>query len=261
MTVPSKAKLLGLAAVLSLALLSGLARAEVEQKGGIRVVFNGKLTPRTLPRHGSAPIRVMVAAKISAAAGKPPPQLRRISLKINRNGLFDPAGLPVCPLRAIQPSTTADALAACRGSLIGEGSFAAKVIFSQQAPFPSTGKVYAFNSSLHGRPAILAHVYGTQPIPTSFTLPFELRPTKGTYGTDLVASLPEVTGDSSYITAFSLSLARTFSFHGKRHSYLSAGCPAPRGLPGAPFPFAKASFTFAHRTLTSTLTRSCRARG
>jgi hypothetical protein len=45
-------------------------------------------------------------------------------------------------------------------------------------------------------------------------------------------------------------------------SYLSAGCPAPKGFPGAVFPFAKASFAFAKQpSLNSTLTRSCGAEG
>ena len=107
----------------------------------------------------------------------------------------------------------------------------------------------------------MAHVYGTKPVPTSFTLPFELRSTKGTYGTLLQASLPEVTGNSSHITGLSLTLGRTFSSHGKKRSYLSAGCPAPKGFPGAVFPFAKASFAFAAGpTLTSVLTRNCKVR-
>jgi hypothetical protein len=242
--------------------LSALAQAEVTQKGHLRVTFEGQLTPHTLPRQGAAPVKVSVGAKIAATNGKTPPQLRRISIAINRNGRFEPKGLPVCALRAIQPSTTADALAACGSSLVGEGHFAANVMFSAQAPFPSQGKVYAFNSTLHGHPAILAHVYGTEPVPTSFTLPFELKPAKGTFGTVLTASLPEVTGNSSYVTELQLSLGRSFSSHGKRRSYLSAGCPAPKGFPGAVFPFARASFGFAKGTsVTSTLTRSCGARG
>ena len=45
-------------------------------------------------------------------------------------------------------------------------------------------------------------------------------------------------------------------------SYLSAACDAPAGFPGASFPFAHASMTFADgRTLASTLTRSCRVAG
>jgi hypothetical protein len=241
--------------------LGVLAQAEVIQRGTLRVSFEGKLIPKTLPRAGSAPVKVAVGAKIATTDGKDPPQLRRITIAINRNGHFTPQGLPVCPLAKIQPTTNADALAACRSSLVGEGSFSAKVLFTQQAPFPAAGKVLAFNSVLHGRPAILAHVYGTQPVPTSFTLPFEVRPSKGTFGTVLSASLPEVTGNSGYITGLQLTLGRNFSVDGRRRSYFSAGCPAAKGFPGAIFTFARASFAFAKKTLTSTLTRSCDARG
>jgi hypothetical protein len=241
--------------------LTALASAETTQKGDLRVSFDGKLAPHTLPRTGTAPVKVSVAAKIATTNGATPPRLHKISIAINRNGRFEPGGLPLCPLAAIQPTTNADALAACRGSLVGEGSFSAKVLFTQQAPFPSQGKILAFNSTLHGKPAILVHVYGTQPVPTSFTLPFELKPAKGTFGTILEASLPQVTGNSAYITGLSLTLGRSFSSHGKRRSYLSAGCPAPKGFPGASFPFAKASFAFSKQTVTSTLTRSCGARG
>lgn len=251
-----------LIAILGALVLATVAGAEIVQKGSVRLTFEGKLTPHTLPRRGAAPVKVSVGAKIAATNGKSPPQLRRITIAINRNGRFEPKGLPVCPLREIQPTTTADSLAACRSSLVGEGRFSANVLLGQQAPFPADGKVYAFNSILHGRPAILAHVYGTDPVPTSFTLPFELKPAKGTFGTILTASLPAVTGNSGYITGLSLTLGRSFTSHGKRRSYLSADCPAPKGFPAATFPFAKASFAFADgQSLGSTLTRNCKARG
>jgi hypothetical protein len=242
--------------------LSALASAETVQRGDLRVSFEGKITPRALPRQGTAPVRVSVAAAVSSSEGSDPPRLKQIQIAINSDGIFEPKGLAVCPLRAIQPSTTADALAACRSSLVGTGSFKAEVLFTQQAPFPSEGKLYAFNSVIDGRPAILAHVYGTQPVPTSFTLPFEVKKTKGTFGTTLIASLPEATGNSSYITGLSLNLGRSFSVHGKRRSYLSAGCPAPKGFPGASFPFARARFAFAGAPgVSETLRRSCRAVG
>ncbi len=240
---------------------SSSARAsEVVQGGGTRVSFDGKLAPRALPRSGSTPVRVAVAAKIRSTDGGPPLRLREIKIAINRYGHFEPQGLPVCTLRDIQPSTTAKALEACGGSLVGQGTFSAKVLLGRQAPFPSAGKLYAFNGILHGRPAILAHVYGTDPVPTSFTLPFELRSAKGTFGTVLRASLPSVTGDSGYVTGLSMNLGKSFRSHGKRRSYLSASCPAPKGLRGAIFPFARASFGFGKRTLSSTLTRTCKVR-
>jgi hypothetical protein len=242
--------------------LCALAQAEIQQKGDLRVSFDGKLTPHALPRQGTAPVKVSVGAKIATTNGSNPPQLRKITIAINRNGRFEPRGLPFCSLRDIQPSTTADALAACRSSLIGEGSFSAKVLLPQQAPFPSEGKVYAFNGTYNGKLAILAHVYGTQPVPTSYTIPFAIGSAKGTFGTVLSASLPQVTSEWGYVTGLSITLGRTFSYHGKRRSYLSAGCPAPKGFPGASFPFAKASFAFKGKgTLSSILNRSCGARG
>jgi len=255
-----------LTAALLVALLASVATiapADVIQRGNLRLFFDGELSPTTLPRSGTAPVRVAVGVKIVSTKATNPPRLRQISIAINRNGHFNPWGLSVCPLREIQPSTTEAALRACRSSLVGTGTFSAKVLFSQQAPFPSVGKIYAFNSILHGHPAILAHVYGTHPVPTSFVLPFEMRPGKGTYGTVLRASLPAVTGNSGYITGLSLDLGRNFSSGGKRRSYLSAGCPAPKGFDKAvPFPFAHASFAFVGgRQVDSTLTRSCKARG
>jgi hypothetical protein len=246
----------------SKAKLNPLAQAVVIQRAGIKVSFEGKLAPKNLPRHGSAPVRVAVGAKIAATEGKDPPQLRTISIAINRYGHFDPTGLPVCTERDIQPATNQNALKACRDSLVGVGSFSAKVLLSQQSPFPAEGKMYAFNGRVHGRPAILAHVYGTNPVPTSFTFPFELRPQKGTYGTVLKASLPQATGNSGYITGLSMNLGRNFSYRGKRHSYLTASCPAPKGFSKAVFPLAHAGFYFkGGRSLGSTLVRSCGVRG
>jgi hypothetical protein len=238
------------------------AQAVVIQRSGIKVSFEGKLAPKKLPRHGSAPVRVAVGAKIAGVEGKDPPQLQTISIAINRYGHFDPTGLPICTERDIQPATNQNALKACRDSLVGVGSFEAKVLLSQQSPFPAQGKMYAFNAEIHGKPAILAHVYGTNPVPTSFTFPFELAPSKGTYGTILKAKLPQATGNSGYITGLAMNLGRNFSYKGKRRSYLSASCPAPKGFSKAVFPLAHAGFAFkGGRKLGSTLVRTCGVRG
>jgi hypothetical protein len=248
-----------IAAVLT---LGSLAQAESVQSGSVRVGFSGDIAPNRLPRSGKAPIKVSVGTKIIPLKGKKAPQLRRLEIAINKNGVLDTKGIPVCPLEVLQPSTTEDALRNCRDSLIGQGLFEAKVLLKGQASFPSQGKLYAFNSRIHGRPAILAHVYGTQPAPASFTLVFEVRKSKGTFGTVLSSSLPEVTANSGYVTGISLTLGKTFSAHGQRHSYASAGCPAPKGFSVAAFPFAKATLSFAGgKRVSEVLTRSCHARG
>lgn len=245
--------------VMALATLGAVAEAEIVQKGDIRVKFEGSLTPKGLPRVGSAPVRVSVGAKITVLKEADPPKLRRISIAINAAGKFAPSALPTCTVRDIQPSTTENALKACGSSLVGTGTFAAKVLLPQQASFPAGGKLYAFNGVYEGRPAILAHVYGTEPVPTSFTLPFVMTTEKGKFGTVLTASLAEATGKAGYITELSLDLGG--SKGSGKSPYLSAGCPAPKGFGGASFAFAKADFDFAHADLTSTLTRNCQARG
>jgi hypothetical protein len=240
--------------------LGALAQAETVRNGDLQVHFDGKLAPQLLPRSGQAPIRVSVSAKVSSTSAEPPLPIHQIQVAINRYGHLDSTGLPVCQLEQIQPATTDDALAACRRSLVGEGRFLATV--SGHAPFPSDGKIYAFNGAVDGRPAILAHVYGTKPAPASYTLAFVIARTKGTFGTTLKATLPPVVPGAGYITAIYLTLGKNFTAAGKRHSYFSASCPAPKGFPGATFSFAKASVGFqGGPTLGSTLTRSCKAKG
>jgi hypothetical protein len=242
--------------------LAVVTQAEVVQQGHLRVSFEGRLSPTTLPRSGAAPVSVSVGGKITTTDGASPPQLRRIAIAINRVGHLNRAGLPVCRLEQIQPSTTTGALEACPDSLVGKGRFSADVLLPDQAPFPSDGEIFAFNGTFRGRPAILAHVYGTEPAPTSYTLPFRIGRGKGTFGTMLSVSLPNVTSEWGHVTGLSLTLGRRFTYRGQSRSYLTADCPAPAGFPGASFPFARASFGFSRGlTLDSTLVRNCRAKG
>jgi hypothetical protein len=251
-----------LCAALAALAVAALAQAETVRKGTLQVAFVGDLSPKKLPRAGAAPISVHVGGHVSTTDGSSPPQLRRIEIEINRNGRLDYRGLPACTLRQIQPSTNEGALSSCRGSLVGEGSFSAEVKLPQQAPFPSDGKVLAFSGTENGRPVIFAHVYGTEPVPTSYTLTMDIKQMPGTFGTKLTISLPEVTSDVGFVTGIDMTLKRSFTYRGKRHSYLSAGCPAPKGFPGAVFPLARISFGFAGRKpVATTLTRNCKATG
>ena len=247
-------------AALSIAAFS--AQAEVTTGKNLKVTFLGKLTPQSLPRSGTAPVRVSVGARIAATEpGTTPPALRRITIEINRHGRFDPRGLPVCNYSEVQPTSTKDAFRACGDSLVGKGSFSAAVYLPQATPFPSAGDLYAFNGTYRGKPAILAHIYGVQPVPTSYTIPFTLTKAKGTYGTRLSAPMPTLDSEWGYVTGLSLNLGRSFTYRGKRRSYLSAGCPTPEDINVAPFDFARASFDFGTQDLRSTLRRTCKAQG
>jgi hypothetical protein len=249
-----------IATVSVLLLIAVSAQAEVTQEGTLRVSFAGQVAPHQLPRQGKAPVAVTLSGAIKTTDGQDPPQLRQISLAINRNGKLDYRGLPRCNFHQIQPSTTAEARESCKKSLVGKGTFKANVALPEQSPFPSNGTILAFNGNLHGKPVIYAHIYGTEPLPTSFVLPFKIHRNSGNYATALVANLPQVAAEWGFVSGVSLTLQRSFSYQGQSHAYLSAGCPAPKGFPGATFSLARAAFGFEDgRVLSSTLTRSCRA--
>jgi hypothetical protein len=245
---------------LSLALLAtGTAWGEVAQHEDLRVGIDAQLRPRVLPRSRLVPAEVAISGRIRPLDGSLPPRLRTIELALNHHARLDPGAVPVCSIASIQPSTTEQARRICGRSLVGEGEFRAKILLREQSPVPSRGRVLAFNGRYRGSPAVIAHVYGTRPAPTSFTLPFLLRRGGGPYGSALTASLPRATGNSAYVTGLSMTLGGTAG--GRATPYLGAACPAPRNLSQVLFPLLRASFTFAGApTLRSTVMRSCGVR-
>lgn len=236
------------------ALGASIAPAEVSQKQGVKVTVSGSLSPRALPRKGSAPVSVAVAGQITATGGATAlPQLQHLEIAINSAGKLDLTGVPHCRINHINPSTNSEALAACKSSLVGEGTFSANVVLPEQSPFPSKGKLLAFNGTIGRQPALFAHIYGTKPVPTSYVFAFKVKKTKGTFGTILETDFPKATGEWGYVTGISLKLDKRF---------LTAGCPAPKGFSKASFPLARTDFAFAGGlSMKNTLTRTCQAKG
>ncbi len=226
---------------------ASLASAELTARGDLFIKFDGGIAPQALPRTARAPITVSVAGTVRTLSGERPPALRQISIAINRGGRLDAHGLPVCRREEIQPSTTAQALAICGDALVGTGSYDADIAFPEQSSFPTSGRVLAFNAIDGGKRAILAHVYGTSPIPITRIVVFHVRETAGTYGTTITGYLPAAENRYGYLKRINLSLHRVFTYRGKRRSYLSAACEAAPGFPGAVFPFARVSMAFADR--------------
>jgi hypothetical protein len=239
-----------------------LAPAEVSQSGTLRVSVNGTLSPRALPRKGAAPIAVAVDSRISTTDQTQPPKLRSLQIEINRHGRLDTAGLKTCPYQRIETASSAQALRACRSALVGEGSFEASVSVGSQEPYPAKARLLIFNGTSKGRSVLLGQIFSARPFASSFVIVFRLaRRQHGTYGTILTAALPSSLGGWGVVTGVKMRLSRRYRAGGTRHSFLSAGCPAPRGFSRVSFPLARVSFRFSdHVKLTSTLTRSCRAR-
>jgi hypothetical protein len=240
----------------------GPAAAEVAREHGLIVSFGGEVTPKVLPRVGTTPVGVTIGARVRTANRHLVPSLRRIAVEINSNGVLDRRGLPVCRAAQIQPSNSAQALRACGPARVGSGRLRGQIVIPEQPPFPFEGRVVAFNGrTASGRPAILAHVFSSSPLALAFVISFTVERLSGTYGIRLVAVVPRKTRQLAHVTSFSLRLQRRYTAAGRRHSFLSAGCPAPAGFPGATFPLVRAAYSFDGGTrLGSTLVRTCHAR-
>lgn len=248
-------------AALCLFASTSLASAEVEQVGNLRVSFTGGIAPNALPRKQAAPVKVSFGGEIKTTDGAQPPQLRTISLAINRAGRLDYRGLPACHYHQIHPASTKEAIETCPDSVIGTGTFSAHVVLPEQSPFPSTGEVTAFNGIFHGRHVVFVHVYGTTPLPQSQVVIFKIGRTSGTYRATLTGELPQVAAEWGYVSGLSLTLGRIFKYKGQKRALFTASCPAPSGFTAASFSFAKADFGFEDgRQVGVTMTRVCHAK-
>jgi hypothetical protein len=249
-------------AVTILGLGTPAAQAELTERGDLFVTFKGGIDPNALPRTHLAPIAVSVAGTIKTLSGQRPPSLRQIRIELNKGGVLDSRGLPVCHYRDLRAVSPRQAMDVCGEALVGGGAYLARTAFPEQATFPSTGRILAFNGLYGGREAILAHIYGGNPVPITRIIVFHIHRTAGTFGTILTGNLPDSLNHYGYVVGIYLKLFRRYTYTGEQRSYISAACAAPSGFGIATFPFARAAMKFADgRRLASTLTRSCRVSG
>jgi hypothetical protein len=253
-----------LASVLLIALLCLAAvPAGAEQTGrpGVVVSLDGSVAPRHIPRHRVVPVSIDLTGTVRGTDGAPPPRLSRIELAFGSRGGLDVAGLPVCPRARLRNATGRQALARCRGALVGRGKISSEVPLDPDEPLLARAGVLAFNGRSNGRPAVWVHAYSASP-PVSFVLPFYLRTLgAGTYGILLRSPVRRALGRWPRLRSFQITLGRRYRAGGKRRSYLSAHCPLPPRFNAGIFPLARATYYFSPRpTLSTTIMRGCRVR-
>jgi hypothetical protein len=241
---------------------ASVARGELTSSGNLFVTFQGGIQPTALPRHERAPITVWMDGRVRILSGESPPSLKSITLSLNRNGHLETRGLPICRFGELTAKTSEEAMEACKDALVGSGVYKARLDYVEQEPTPSHGKILAFNATSGGHPAILAQVHTSSPAPATSLIVFHIRHTSGRYGTVLTGAVPGSLSRWGYLKHIALRLHRNYTFRGRRHSYLSAPCPAPPGLSKGSFAFLFASLSFDDgRVLSANLTRTCRAKG
>jgi hypothetical protein len=246
---------------LCLPAMAAAAYHQTVQKHNVRVSFEGELLPHALPRERPAPVTVHLAGEVDPVGEEPPPQLRELSVAVNRAGKLSTLGLPSCNAAELQQTSTEAALAKCRSALVGHGHYAASVDSANAPSIPAEGKVLVFNSTRGKRPSMLLHLYGSRPVRAAFVLPFTIsRQAKGTFGTVFSTKIPRLAADLGYVDEIKLTLGRRYRYAGRARSFLSASCSAPPGFPGGVYKLARATFSFPKVRLTSTLSGSCRVR-
>jgi hypothetical protein len=252
--------------VFTAALFMGLALAtatptgaEVSEGNGVITSIDGGLFPSRLPRSTPMPVGVRISGHLkSTDSSTLPPQVRSITIAINKDGTFSDRGLDVCPRRAIQGAWKVYALKVCGSALVGRGYMVVVMQFPEGPPFPIKAHLLIFNAPRHnGNRQLLAEGYTLNPLGT-FVFPFQIGHKQGVFGTTITGRLPHAVSPWAHITQFGMTLKRSYNFRGKRRSYLSAACQAPAGFTRVLFPFAKVTYGLMDGTeLTTTVLRSC----
>jgi hypothetical protein len=206
---------------------AALGSREVVRAGNLYLADNGGISPSKLPKHGSAPITARLVGEIGTLDGSHPPALRTVDLDVDGTIGIDAVGLPTCKADQLEARSTADARNACSSAIVGSGKAEVEVAFPEQAPFSAVGPVVLFNGGVHGRTTlVLLHAYVDVPAPTAIvTRATVTRIHRGRFGLQIVAQIPRIAGGAGSVTKFELKIGRTFTYRGKKESFLVASCP------------------------------------
>ena len=210
--------------------LAGSAYALRIQVGNIIVTGDGNFSPKALPKHEFAPIRLHGYGKIETADGSIPPVLKQLVFWFDKHGAVDTRGLAVCPMRKLIATTPAGARKNCSDAIVGTGFGKAVVNFPEQAPIPASSPLTIFNAPpQHGNPAVYVHAYTTVGGPAAIIIPVEIQKVHdGRYGFKTVANIPKIVNGYGTPIYGRLKIGREWVYKGKRHSYANASCPDGR---------------------------------
>ncbi len=211
-----------LAAAALIALSSSTARSERIQQGNLLAALQGEVSPLKLPRQRPVPVTLRLSGSLTTTDGSPLPRVSAMRFALAGRSGIDARGLPVCPTARLRHTRDREALAACRGALVGHGRIEVAARIPSQPPLPADASLLVFNGRTGaGRTVLLMHAYAESP-PVSVVIPFVLHHPHGQFGNVLIArglaSKPTISG-------FSMTLSRRFSAGGSRRSFLLGSCP------------------------------------
>jgi hypothetical protein len=244
---------------------TSIGLAEISEPGqeGSAPSATGSLSPVNLPR--TKPVPVTLAVQFSSPpVGGATRVLERIDFELSPRVTFGLHGLKSCDDDTLY-TPSVDARRACAGSLVGHGTVTSE-IFSLHGPVTVTGQLLAFYSDYEGRPLIYGQVRTPEPINLLYVIPFTIGKSESLGGTDLFVPSGKMSGiqgicaskrpdcfhppydlESFYarISGLDLNLHRVYHSEGRRLSFVSATCAAPKGVGSDFYTLLKAKLTYA----------------
>jgi hypothetical protein len=145
----------------------------------------------------------------------------RVRVYIDDDIKVNGRGLPSCDPDSLENTTTAQARAKCKSSMVGKGTSVAFIAGQKNAPANGTGT--GFNGPKQGgRPTLIVHNY-VPVLDRTVVLVGALKPGTGDFGTILDVNVPPLQFGTA-LAKFQLKLQRSFRFKGKTRHYLTARC-------------------------------------
>ncbi len=225
--------------------------------GNLIVDGEGGFTPTALPKNVNAPITIYGSGRISTVDKELPPILKSLQFEFDKHGAVDTLGLPKCSSAKLQATTVPQARKLCPGAIVGTGRGHAVVKFPEQGPIGADSPITIFNGPVkNGNPTVYAHAYLTVPAPTTIVILVVIEKIhNGRYGYRVHTEIPKLAGGYGIPISGSVKIGRTWTYKGKKHSYINARCADGRLQ-------AVGSFDFKDGTkLEGSFLRPCQVRG
>jgi hypothetical protein len=214
--------------------------------------IEASVAPKALSKTTSSPAALNVEVKTGKSDGGVPSPAVHDVIDFDQNLSLATKGLPTCSAQQLQSTTTEAAEAACGKAKIGSGS--AITLLPLSVLYTEPTKVTAFNGVPQGgKPVVLLHAYGTEPLQTTLVLVGTVSNMgKEGFGPRLDVTIPPIAGGAGVITDFKVKIQKSWTYKGKKMNFVNARCPASRKLK------YRGAFTYADgTTIDAATTQAC----
>lgn len=223
--------------IATIVIVGGVLLAVIDgSAGATRVVF-GKLVvysrleaaPKLLPRVEYAPILLDGRTRLKTTDGSHPPAVTDLRIDVPKDVRIRTLGLPVCPSRRLEATTTTQARRACPDAILGIGYAEAEFKFPDQAPVRGGSPITFFNGpKVNGGMTVISHSYSEYPTPAAILVTFRIRRVEDDrFGYRVEGRIPTLAGGAGSIIYSRFFYDRKWSYEGERLSFVESHCPVP----------------------------------